>query len=1840
MSKYYHYQRINGDFTPQLNGVQPDVTSRNCKSKAWTFLTSLLVLTMFLTSDSIFAQVANYSFSQSTATYTALSTSTTLHPEGWDDEVASVAIPFNFRFNNVSYTSLRVNTNGYVTFGINAPSTTNFAPLSTSETYAGTLAAFARDLISNGSKIVTGVEGTSPSRVFVIQWTNARRYEFGDILSDVINFQIRLYETSNRAEVRFGTCTTAEPGALPVQSGIRGTNVSDFKNRTTSSNWSDTTAGAANTETLATSSSVMPASGLTFTWIPPSPCSGAPTPGAVSPANSIACAGVLPSPITVSGQTTGVTGLLYLWQESDDNGVADAWTTASGGSGGNTLTYQPPILTTTKYYRLRITCGVNQSFATSGVITLGSCTPPANDNPCGAVALTPAGTCTPYLDTTATSTTNVFYATNTTLNGVIAPDCAGASATVQDVWFKITATAGTHVVAVTPVAGFDAAIQIFAANSGTCGGSNLSLEPVGCVNGGGAGVAEQTALTTTIGQDYYFRVYRHPSGSSGTAVNNSQFSICVTTPVPACTANIAPANAQSSVSLTPTLVWEAAEFATSYDVYLGTSSANSFLANTIDTSYPITAPLAGATSYFWHVVPKNAAGAAVCGIANQTSFTTLNNCTQPTAPNASDITQNAASIFWTASIPAPAQGYQYEIRTSGAAGSGATGLQISGSTSSDDTDVAISGLTPGTLYTLYIRSACGSGTFSAWTSGFEFTTIALLPPTISGFTPTSICANESPANRTIVITGANFSNATAVSVNGTSIVDYTIDSDTQITLIVPSDATTGALNVVNADGTGTGAIALTINPAPAVADITSQAGLTLTCLGVPWQLLNATPNGVWTSSDETIATISTSGLVTGIALGTVTIRYTVTNPTTGCVAFKTYDFTISEPVIITANPQPQSVGVGANAMFTVSATGQGNPTLSYMWEISTDGNTFGPIGELAPFSGTNTATLTIANVPLSYNEYRVRCVVTGICNVENSEPAALSVFQTTIVNQPSDVTICAPSVTSTTFTATASADATAFQWQENQGSNWQNITNGGMYSGANTNTLTLSSLTMANDGWQYRLQTNGFTTAVSNAVVLTVNTAVAISLDPANQDISAGADASFTVAASGTGDPLTYQWERSTDGFGFLPITDDAQFSGSTTATLQIDNAPLSFDGNQFRCVVTGSCNVVNSAPATLSVGETTIITQPDAVSVCADATATASFTATASADATAFQWQENQGGNWENISDGGTYSGTNTTTLVLSGLTSSNNGWQYRLQATGLTTAISNAAMLNISQAVNIQTQPVTQIVCASGGSAVYTVSATGAVSYQWEYSAGGGNWSAVADNVPVGADYSGESTASLNISTANLAAGTHMYRVVVSGALPCAAIISDPASLTINTNATTEWFVDADGDGFGNAALPSVFACAQPDGYTAQPGDCNDAAASAYPNAAEIPFNGIDDDCDGSIDETGSLTTSLLPSHCGATLNTVGSLIGITTLAGHNVTGYRIRATNGAQVQTIETNVPHFGMTAFASYQYAATYTIDVQLQRDGVWQNSWGPACTIGTPAILAQGGQGAVIPAQCGATLERINTLIATTSLSGVTGYRFRITNLTDPLGPNAVQILDRVVHWFGLHMLPRYNFGTVYRVEVAVKTTGDFGLYGNPCEVSSPAVPSIENYCGATVPAITTNVATTSLAAVQQYRFQIVRASDNTTVNVDRPLHYFGFNSIPPAVFSPGALYFVRVAVMSTNTWSPFGDACEVIAPGDAAKGVAGSDDAVMEDALKASTYPNPFTSSFNVDLPTSSQEDVLVKVYDMLGKLVESQKVPSSELASYSLGEKYPTGVYNLILSQNGIVKTIRVIKR
>ena len=85
---------------------------------------------------------------------------------------------------------------------------------------------------------------------------------------------------------------------------------------------------------------------------------------------------------------------------------------------------------------------------------------------------------------------------------------------------------------------------------------------------------------------------------------------------------------------------------------------------------------------------------------------------------------------------------------------------------------------------------------------------------------------------------------------------------------------------------------------------------------------------------------------------------------------------------------------------------------------------------------------------------------------------------------------------------------------------------------------------------------------------------------------------------------------------------------------------------------------------------------------------------------------------------------------------------------------------------------------------------------------------------------------------------------------------------------------------------------------------------------------------------------------------------------------------------------------------------------------------------------------------------------------------------------------------------------------------------------------------------------------------------------------------------------------------------------------------IVKTLFDVLAYPNPSSTNFNLDITTSSAKNVEVKVYDMIGKLINKMEVSPSKVAGLQIGDRYPSGVYNVIVSQGTEVKTLRVIKQ
>ncbi len=357
--------------------------------------------------------------------------------------------------------------------------------------------------------------------------------------------------------------------------------------------------------------------------------------------------------------------------------------------------------------------------------------------------------------------------------------------------------------------------------------------------------------------------------------------------------------------------WTAISGATGYEYVTNTTATSPTGSGTVPVGTTYTATgLNPGTTYYAHV--RTNCGTGFSSWTNQ-SFTT---------PGPSPITGNPATCPGTPTqlSSSPAGGAWTSSNTAAATVSG-TGL--------------VTGVTSGTTWITYTQAGC-TATFSM--------TVGNMPP-IAGTTTlcpggTSTLTNPIPggtwssSNPTIASVGTSTGLVTAGSGSGTTVITYSNAgcSATATVTVSPLPAITGGTTVCagntlalsnatpggtwsssNASaatvGTSTGVVTgvapgttviqyslsgcsatTTVTVGATIAPIT---GTTTFCVTGGTSLSCATPGGTWSSSNNSVASVSSTGAVDGVAAGTATISYT----TGGC----------SQTAIVTVDPSTVTI---------------------------------------------------------------------------------------------------------------------------------------------------------------------------------------------------------------------------------------------------------------------------------------------------------------------------------------------------------------------------------------------------------------------------------------------------------------------------------------------------------------------------------------------------------------------------------------------------------------------------------------------------------------------------------------------------------------------------------------------------------------------------------------------------------------------------------------------------------------------------------------------------------------------------------------------------------------------
>ncbi|MCK6648742.1 MAG: PKD domain-containing protein, partial [Bacteroidia bacterium] len=500
-------------------------------------------------------------------------------------------------------------------------------------------------------------------------------------------------------------------------------------------------------------------------------------------------------------------------------------------------------------------------------------------------------------------------------------------------------------------------------------------------------------------------------------------------------------------------------------------------------------------------------------------------------------------------------------------------------------------------------------------------------------------------------------------------------------------------------------------------------------------------------------------------------------------------------VVITTQPANVVACVTENAIFNLLATGSG---LNYQWQEDISGSgAFSNLSNVGVYSGVNTPSLTITGLTSGMNNYKYRCIIDdGGCQT-TSNSGTLTVNSAQVISSdPTDKVVC--ELSGTTFNAGISGTTLGLQWQEDQGSGFVDLSNGGIYSGVNTTTLSISNIPLSMNGYKFRLVASACSPVTSNFATLTVNAPPVIVSQPVanigycmpNTD-----PISMSLLVSGTG--VTYQWQGYIGSSTYTDLSDGTvapatfiaggTYSGASTDALTINsptpNTASATDPSLYKCVVSaGGCVVVSSLVTVRFYNTPSISSQPVDATKCSGSTGNVVFGISLSSVASGitYQWQEDAGAGFANVTNGGMYSGATSQNLTLAGASvmPSMNGYKYRCVVGACSPAVvSDEAILNVDEMPIITSQPQALTLC-EGMDANFLLNATGNnLTYQWQEQV----TCCTFNNLSNTGIYSGVNSDELLISPSSTSMNSYRYRCVVSSG-SCSTTSNQPL-LTVRT-------------------------------------------------------------------------------------------------------------------------------------------------------------------------------------------------------------------------------------------------------------------------------------------------------------------------------------------------------------------------------------------------------------------------------------------------------------------------
>ncbi len=1073
----------------------------------------------------------------------------------------------------------------------------------------------------------------------------------------------------------------------------------------------------------------------------------------------------------------------------------------------------------------------------------------------------------------------------------------------------------------------------------------------------------------------------------------------------------------------------------------------------------------------------------------------------------------------------------------------------------------------------------------------------------------------------------------------------------------PTTTTTYTVTKTNTASGCTSTDSVTVTVDTTTPTLAALTGTQTVCAASTTVFSSATSGGTWGTSNSGIATV-TNGTVTGVASGTTNINYTVTGAN-GCTT------TVSRSV--TVNPLPTSVvASGATSICEGTSTNlTGSATITSV-------STTTPIND--NFNGV--PTFTAAGTGTIFAQKNSGDAV-GLTTITNNIDASkyMITSASSFGSASTSSTLTSPAINTNGMT-TLSFTYNHSYTKGNSGTNTAVV----QVSTDNTNWTTVKTYT-TNQGASNNFVADNINlnTYINNAALrIRFNTTISVNFGTGwwaveNPKLTAtapiAAQYSWTADTapgvnglpSGSGTPATGNAlisvnPSATTNYTLVATDSVTGCNVSSSSAVTVIVNPLTTNGDITTSICAGDIYVwpANGTSYTTAQSGTTFVSgcNTATLNLTVNPLTTNGDVTTSICDGETYVWPAN-GASYTTAQSGTTFvSGCNTATLnlTINPLTTNGDvttsicaGATYVWPANGdsYTTAQSGTTFVS---GCNTATLNLTITPLTTTGSE--SVTACG-LSYVWSVNGQSYTSSGTYGYVQ------GCNTATL-ILTLNTSPQTFYADTDGDGFGTGAAIISctgQPANTSTNNTdcapgdaskwRTANFYIDADGDGFNNGfpAAPVCYGATTPIGFVgANNGvDCDDASATANPNASEVLGNGIDDNCDGVTDEV-TPTSNLIASSCGITLTNLTNTLFAYDLATFvpqlgPIQGYRFRVTNGVNVRTYDSATVGFSlMNLQGGATYGTTYTVEVSVKSGGFYR-AYGSPCSINTPAVP---NATFIVNPISGSTLNDISRTIFCQQVPTATGYRFRVMD-----GAILVGVYSSAVSRFSLVNLGISNieFGTTYTIDVLLKFGDDWRPnteYGPTAEITTPATPGtsrvIRPSCGSTINALWTTIFAQQIIGAQGYKFVVTNDTQTREYVTANPRFQLPLLAGGAAA---NTTYTIRVDVLRNSSYVEGTVLCDITTSPTASRQ---TNAALAIYEVKA--YPNPYAESFKLDVNTSSEDQVNVRVYDMLGREVESREASVSKITSLEIGSQYPSGVYNIVVTQGDQVNTLRVIKR